>query len=93
MFYSYSDIRTADFNNDGYPDLIAKGGIETLIDVYLNNPANPGTFTRPFRAIVEVQGTFNGGLRLRHSTGDFDSDGNTDFVTVERDGGPFSGIR
>lgn len=91
MFSSYSDIRTADFNNDGYPDLIAKGGIETLIDVYLNNPANPGTFTRPFRAVVEVQGTLTVGFDFVIPTGDFDSDGNTDFVTVERAGGPFSG--
>jgi YD repeat-containing protein len=84
MFFHYADIRSADFNNDGYPDLIAKGDVERFIDVYLNNPANPGTFTRPFRAVVEVTGVNATGFDHAIATGDFDGDGNTDFVTVDQ---------
>ncbi len=73
-----------DFNNDGYPDLIAKGNVERFIDVYLNNPTNPGTFTRPFRTVVEVTGVNATGFDHTIATGDFDSDGNVDFVTVDQ---------
>ncbi len=93
MFFTYTDIRATDFNNDGYPDLIAKSGIDRYIDVYMNNPAAPGTFTRPFRANIEVTGISAEGFGYAITTGDFDSDGNTDFVTVEREGGALSVIR
>jgi large repetitive protein len=84
MFYHYADIRTADFNNDGYPDLIAKGAVEKFIDVYLNDPAIPGTFTRPYRAVVEVTGVNTQGFDHVIATADFDDDGNVDFVTVDQ---------
>lgn len=91
MFYGYSDIRTADFNNDGWPDLIAKGGVERNIDIFLNNPANPGTFTRPFRTVQEVTGVNATGFDHTITTGDFNGDGNIDFVTVDQvTGVPFA---
>ncbi len=91
MFFGYSDIRTADFNNDGWPDLIAKGSVERNIDVFLNDPANPGTFTRPFRTVQEVTGVNATGFDHTITTGDFDGDGNIDFVTVDQvTGVPFA---
>ena len=84
IFYSYSDIRTADFNNDGFPDLIARASVERFTDVYLNDPASPGTFTRSFRHETTVQGVNATGFEQTIATGDFDSDGNADFVTVDQ---------
>ncbi len=84
QFYQYTDIRTADFNNDGYPDLIARAAIERFTDVYLNDPANPGVFSQSFRAVTTVQGVNALGYRHTITTGDFDSDGLIDFVTVDQ---------
>ncbi len=84
QFYQYTDIRTADFNNDGYPDLIARAAIERFTDVYLNDPANPGVFSQSFRAVTTVQGVNAVGYRHTITTGDFDSDGLIDFVTVDQ---------
>jgi RHS repeat-associated protein len=84
QFYQYTDIRTADFNNDGFLDLIARAGVEDFIDVYLNSPASPGTFTQSFRSVTTVQGINATGYEHTIATGDFDGDGNTDFVTVDQ---------
>jgi large repetitive protein len=83
-FYGYQEIRTADFNNDGLPDLIAKAQVERFIDVYLNDAANPGTFTRTFRTTVAATGVDTLGFTYVIPTGDFDSDGKIDFVTVDQ---------
>ncbi|XZE22169.1 FG-GAP-like repeat-containing protein [Pirellulaceae bacterium SH449] len=83
-FYGYQDIRIEDFNNDGYPDIIAKAGVERFIDVYLNDPDDPGTFTQSFRTVVQAQGVDANGFTNAFATGDFDGDGNIDFVAVDQ---------
>jgi large repetitive protein len=83
-FYGYQDIRIEDFNNDGYPDIIAKAAVERFIDVYLNDPDAPGTFTQSFRTVVQAQGIDANGFTNAFATGDFDGDGNIDFVAVDQ---------
>lgn len=83
-FYGYQDIRIEDFNNDGYPDIIAKAGVERIIDVYLNDPDDPGTFSQSFRTVVQAQGVDANGFTNAFATGDFDGDGNIDFVAVDQ---------
>ena len=84
QFYQYSDIRTADFNGDGFLDLIAQASVEDFIDIYLNSATSPGTFTQSFRTVLTVQGVNATGYEQTIATGDFDSDGKTDFVTVDQ---------
>ena len=75
----FQTARVEDFNGDGYPDFISKGGFGH-IEVKLNDPANPGDFTSSF--LIDLEATTGYGPAL--DIGDFNEDGIVDFVTVER---------
>ena len=68
----------ADFNNDGFQDFVTKSILFGFVEVLLNDPTNPGTFTRTFDLDLEQ----NFGYSL--DVGDFDEDGIFDFVTLDR---------
>ena len=67
----------ADFNNDGFQDFVTKSTLGGIVEVLLNDPTNPGTFTDSFGLDLEQ----NFGFSL--DVGDFDEDGNIDFVTIQ----------
>ncbi len=83
-FYGYSAIRVTDFNNDSYPDFVAKTGVERQIDVHLNDPENPGTFTRAFRTVVTAQGVNVSSYDQGFAVGDFNNDGRVDLAYTEK---------
>ncbi len=83
-FYGYQAFEIADFNNDGYPDFIAKSPVERNIDVHLNDPNSPGTFGHSFRALSDAQGVNASGFTDAFTVGDFNSDGNIDIVLADR---------
>ncbi|QEG23137.1 putative Ig domain-containing protein [Mariniblastus fucicola] len=86
-FYGYSSTIAADFNADGYPDFVAKTGVERQIDVHLNDPENPGVFTRSFRYTLPdgSQGINVSNWQESYATADFTGDGILDLSFAERD--------
>ncbi|MEL7266617.1 MAG: VCBS repeat-containing protein, partial [Planctomycetota bacterium] len=86
-FYSFVNMGVADFNNDGLPDFYTKNAIDALIDVYLNDAADPGTFDRSLR--YQLPGGSNGvnvsQWDSAYDVGDFTGDGIVDIATAERD--------
>ncbi len=79
-FYGYSATKIADFNGDGYPDFIAKASVERHVDVHLNNPEAPGTFTRTFRITTVANGINVSNFDYSFGTGDFNGDGIIDIT-------------
>ncbi len=79
-FYGYSAIKIDDFNNDGYPDFIAKASVERHVDVHLNDPDAPGTFTRSFRTTTVNNGVNVSNFDYSFATGDFNGDGFVDIA-------------
>ena len=51
-FYGYDDIQIEDFNSDGFPDFVAKDTVAKIIDVYVNDPLDPGVFTRTHQEVL-----------------------------------------
>lgn len=86
-FYGYSSTDIADFNGDGYPDFIAKAGVETHIDVHLNDPSDPGVFSRSFRMTLPSgsQGINVSNWQESYAVADFTGDGILDLSFAERD--------
>ncbi|GAB5404689.1 MAG: hypothetical protein Aurels2KO_29200 [Aureliella sp.] len=86
-FYGYSSTLIGDFNNDGSPDFAAKAGVETHIDVYLNDPETPGVFSRSFRLTLPAgsQGINVSNWQESFAFADFTGDGILDLATAERD--------
>ncbi len=71
---SYSGLRTtADFNNDGYPDLLISHNVPSQVMVWLNNGS--GGFTTPT--------AYNVSVYCNNATyADFDGDGDLDIVAI-----------
>ncbi|WDQ16485.1 FG-GAP-like repeat-containing protein [Rhodopirellula sp. P2] len=86
-FYGYSSILTKDINNDGYPDFVAKTAVERQIDVHLNDPANPGVFSRSFRYVLPdgSQGINVSNWQESFDVADFNGDGTLDLAFAERE--------
>ncbi len=82
-FYGASTLQSADFNNDGYMDFIAKFSVEKVLDVYLYDPLTPGTFAASQRIIVEATGIDARGWGGAATVGDFDGNGTTDLVVAD----------
>jgi hypothetical protein len=79
---SNTHLETADFNNDGHPDLVAtsNGGGSPLVQVFLGT-GSAGAFTA--QPAVPLTGT----NPLSVSTGDVNNDGNEDAVVANSSGG------
>jgi hypothetical protein len=75
---SPNSIASADFNNDGKPDIIA--GVQNKIYVYLGNGS--GAFTATSSIIIS-------GLVTSICTGNYNSDTNTDFIFLTLGGNAF----
>lgn len=86
-FYGYSSTLIADFNQDGLPDFVAKTAVERQIEVHLNDPSNPGVFTRTFRVTLPngSQGVNVSNWQESYAVADFTGDGIPDLVFAERD--------
>jgi large repetitive protein len=86
-FYGYSSTLIADFNGDGYPDFMAKTGTERQIDVHINDPENPGVFTRTFRHTLPAgsQGINVSNWDQSYAAADVTGDGIVDLIFAERD--------
>ncbi|MFG0255328.1 MAG: FG-GAP-like repeat-containing protein, partial [Rhodopirellula sp. JB053] len=86
-FYGYNSLLTRDFNDDGYPDFIAKTGVERQIDVHLNDPSNPGVFSRSFRYVLSdgSQGINVSQWQESFDVADYNADGILDLAFAERD--------
>lgn len=86
-FYGYNSLLTRDFNDDGYPDFIAKTGVERQIDVHLNDPSNPGVFSRSFRYVLSdgSQGINVSQWQESFDVADYNGDGILDLAFAERD--------
>lgn len=86
-FYGYSSTLIADFNQDGYPDFAAKSGVERHIDVHLNDPDNPGVFSRTFRVTLPSasQGINVSNWQESYAVADFTGDDIPDLAFAERD--------
>ncbi|MEL7499509.1 MAG: putative Ig domain-containing protein [Planctomycetota bacterium] len=86
-FYGYSSTLAADFNADGYPDFVAKTGVERQIDVHLNDPENPGVFSRSFRLTLPSgsQGINVSNWQESYAVADFTGDGIVDLAFAERE--------
>ena len=70
---SLSSLDKADFNQDGYMDLIMNGynGTENIVNLYINNTDGSYTLTQ-----TDIIGTTNGRIR----TADFNSDNLSDII-------------
>ena len=76
-----------DFNNDGYTDFVLGG--EDLAVVYINNPDQPGTFTR----LPDLPNA-NLGKFYDLELGDYDNDGDIDIVGAGLNGsGSYGDVR
>ncbi|MCC9645102.1 FG-GAP-like repeat-containing protein [Rhodopirellula sp. JC740] len=86
-FYGYNSLLARDFNDDGYPDFIAKTGVERQIDVHLNDPSNPGVFSRSFRYVLSdgSQGINVSQWQESFDVADYNADGILDLAFAERD--------
>ncbi|QDV25752.1 FG-GAP-like repeat-containing protein [Aureliella helgolandensis] len=86
-FYGYSSTLITDFNQDGFPDFVAKSGVEGQIDVHLNDPSNPGVFTRTFRVTLPrgSNGINVSNWQESYAAADFTGDGIPDLAFAERD--------
>ncbi len=73
----YGAASIADFNNDGFQDFITKSTLNGLVEVLLNDPTDPGTFTKSYDLDLEQNFAFE------LDAGDFDEDGIIDFVTID----------
>ncbi len=82
-FYQTSTMQAGDFNKDGLPDFIAKFSVESFLDVMLNDPLNPGTFTRSQQVPMEGIGGLARGYGGAVTLGDFNSDGILDMVIAD----------
>jgi len=71
-------VDTADFNNDGFIDIVSANFSETSIKWYENNGSNPISWTQH-----TVNGTFQYGLTAY--TADINNDGNMDIVGTAGD--------
>lgn len=85
-FYGYSSTLIADFNLDGFPDFVAKTSVEGQIDVHINDPSNPGVFTRTFRITLPSgsQGINVSNWQESYAVADFTGDGIPDLAFAER---------
>ncbi len=89
-FYGGYMIPPADFNGDGYVDFAAHFGsafaVGTAIDVYLYNPAVPGTFTASYRYLYpgDANGYNASAINYTLTRGDFDGDGHVDLLSVAK---------
>ena len=86
MFYGASVVAPADFNNDGYMDFVGGGGAfgpGPFIDVWLNDPSQPGTFVQAYRHILPSSANSNT-LVVGNFDGDFVGDGWTDIAIIGR---------
>ncbi len=82
-FYGASTLQSADVNNDGYMDFIARFGVERVLDVYLYDPLTPGTFVASQRINLEATGIDARGWGGAVTVGDFDGNGTTDLVVAD----------
>lgn len=67
-------LATADFNADGYPDLVAAGSMDSSLGILLN--AGDGDFL----PITRIEGALNGPRSV--NTADFNADGHADLVVA-----------
>lgn len=91
-FYGANVIVPGDFNGDGFTDFAAFNPaiyapgtgtyIDGFYDVFLYDPAHPGTFTRSSHKVIPVAGTQDDMTRRSFTAGDFDGDGKLDLVSI-----------
>ncbi|TWU41350.1 putative deoxyribonuclease RhsB [Novipirellula aureliae] len=88
-FYGYNDFQIADFNSDGFPDFVTKDSIARYIDVYLNDPQDPGVFTHTHREQLPdgSQGVNVSFWEHAFVTSDFTGDGLPDLAFASRESG------
>ncbi|TWT56318.1 tRNA nuclease WapA precursor [Allorhodopirellula solitaria] len=86
LFYGPSDLDVADVNNDGFLDYVQRSNTNpNVVDVILNDPANPGrNFTLSQRIDVEARGENAFGFGSTVAVADFDEDGIVDLVINEQ---------
>ena len=82
-FYDASTLQSADFNNDGYMDFIAKFGTEKVLDIYLYEPLSPGTFVASQRINLQATGIDARGWGGAVTVGDFDGNGRADLIVAD----------
>ena len=83
-FYSPTVMESADFNKDGFPDFVARYAYDRFMDVYLYNPARPGTFIRSLKLDLVAGGILARGFGGALTTADFNSDGIVDIALGEQ---------
>lgn len=72
-----------DFNADGLPDVALHSPQSNANGFYLNDPQNPGTFSRNAGGFPVVQTVVTGASDARGvATGDFNEDGLRDLAVV-----------
>ncbi|QDV25744.1 putative Ig domain-containing protein [Aureliella helgolandensis] len=88
-FYGYNDFQIADFNSDGFPDFVTKDSIARYIDVYLNDPQEPGVFTHAHREQLPdgSQGVNVSFWEHAFVVSDFTGDGLPDLAFASRESG------
>ena len=87
-FFGYTQYEVADFNQDGHIDIIARADVERIIDVWINDPENPGeSFTKEFSLALlpGSQGINVANWAQSIAVNDFTGDGIVDFATPNRD--------
>jgi PKD repeat protein len=76
--YNSRGITINDFNNDGYLDFIAAGGVSGRVDYYLFlNDGNDNFYNQGIVLSVSVA---SGSWAMDMTSGDINNDGNTDFI-------------
>jgi hypothetical protein len=75
------DAAIADINNDGFLDVIVAAELSHLI--YLQNPGNQSSRTRPWQRLI-LPMTKGTGSYIRVFTADLDGDGNTELLAANK---------
>ncbi|HBE70532.1 MAG TPA: hypothetical protein DDW52_20495, partial [Planctomycetaceae bacterium] len=93
-FYGYTTIEAVDLNLDGHMDFVTKVEVDEYFEVYLNDPANPGTFAMSFTYALAAgsQGINVSQWEESWDVADFTGDGIPDLLTAEREGASGSPI-
>jgi uncharacterized delta-60 repeat protein len=75
-------LAVADFNNDGFPDIVLSGSDDNALDLYVNDHTNPGHFQNGAASHTRLALPGHADALL---LGDFNQDGRTDLAVYSRD--------